>query len=123
MINNKINAIKDKICTTVMPKRIYLFGSFAKDTYKEDRDYDFYVIVPDDAGNRIELSQKAYKSLRGIRKRPVDIMVGYESSFDEQVKKYTEMLCLLYLQIHFSYFFCQMKLLLDFIQNNTVCNL
>ena len=63
MINNEINAIKDRICMTIMPKRIYLFGSFAKDTYNEDSDYDFYVVVPDDAGNKIELSQKAYKSL------------------------------------------------------------
>ncbi len=30
MINNEINAIKDRIRLTVMPKRIYLFGSFAK---------------------------------------------------------------------------------------------
>ena len=85
MINNEINAIKDRICMTIMPKRIYLFGSFAN----EDSDYDFYVVVPDDAGNKIELSQKAYKSLRGVRKRPVDIVVGYESSFDERAKKNT----------------------------------
>jgi predicted nucleotidyltransferase len=89
MINNEINAIKDRICMTIMPKRIYLFGSFAKDTYNEDSDYDFYVVVPDDAGNKIELSRKAYKSLRGVRKRPVDIVVGYESSFDERAKENT----------------------------------
>ena len=89
MINNEINAIKDRICMTIMSKRIYLFGSFAKDTYNEDSDYDFYIVVPDDAGNKIELSQKAYKSLRGVRKRPVDIVVGYESSFDERAKKNT----------------------------------
>ena len=45
MINNEINAIKDRICMTIMPKRIYLFGSFAKDTYNEDSDYDFYVVM------------------------------------------------------------------------------
>lgn len=89
MINNEINAIKDRICLTVMPSRIYLFGSYAKDTYNEDSDYDFYVVVPDDAGNKIELSQKAYKALRGIRKRPVDIVVGYESAFDERAKENT----------------------------------
>ncbi len=89
MINNEINAIKDRICLTVMPKRIYLFGSFEIDTYNEDSDYDFYVVVPYVAGNQFELSQKAYKSLRGIRKRPVDIVVGYESSFDERAKENT----------------------------------
>ncbi|MCC8082115.1 MAG: nucleotidyltransferase domain-containing protein [Lachnospiraceae bacterium] len=89
MINNEINAIKERICSTVMPRRVYLFGSFAKGTYNDDSDYDFYVVVPDDAGDKIELSQKAYKSLRGIRRRPVDIVVGYESSFDRRAQSNT----------------------------------
>ena len=89
MINEEIIAIKDKILESVMPKRIYLFGSYAKDNYNEESDYDFYVVVADDAGDQIELSQKAYKSLRGIRRRPVDIVVGYESSFARRVKDET----------------------------------
>lgn len=89
MINNEITAIKDRIRLTVMPSKIYLFGSFAKDTYTEDSDYDFYVVVPDDAGDRIDLAQKVYKSLRGIRKRPVDIVVGHESSFEKRSKENT----------------------------------
>ena len=89
MINKEITTIKDRICSAVMPKRIYLFGSFAKDTYTDESDYDFYVVVPDNAGDKIELSQKAYKSLRGIRKRPVDIVVGYESVFDRRSKENT----------------------------------
>lgn len=81
MINAEISAIKNSLVTTVMPKQIYLFGSFAKDTYTDNSDYDFYVIVDDAAGDKIELMQRAYKSLRGIRKRPVDIVIGYETSF------------------------------------------
>lgn len=86
MINSEITAIKERICGALLPKRVYLFGSFAKDTYTDDSDYDFYVVVSDDAGDKIELSQKAYKSLRGIRKRPVDIVVGHETSFDERAR-------------------------------------
>ena len=89
MINEEINAIKDRLSATVSPKRIYLFGSFAKDTYTDDSDYDFYIVVPDDAGNKIDLSQKAYRSLRGIRKRPVDIVVEHESSFNERITENT----------------------------------
>lgn len=84
MINSEIGAIKDRIVTSVMPKQIYLFGSFATDTYTEHSDYDFYVIVDDAAGDKIELSQRAYKSLRGIRKRPVDIVIGYETAFSKR---------------------------------------
>ncbi len=81
MYNDEITEIKDKLIITIKPKKIFLFGSYAKNTHTEESDYDFYLVVPDDAGDKIELSQKAYKSLRGIRKRPVDIVVGYESSF------------------------------------------
>jgi uncharacterized protein len=81
MVNEEIIAIKDKLLVSVKPKKIYLFGSYARNTFTEESDYDFYLVVPDDAGDKIELSQNAYKALRGIRKRPVDIVVGYESSF------------------------------------------
>lgn len=89
MINAEIIAIKDKILSSVNPKQIYLFGSFAKDTYTEESDYDFYVVVSDNAGDQIELAQTAYKSLRGIRKRPVDIVIGYESSFNKRIQNET----------------------------------
>ncbi|MFA9462766.1 MAG: nucleotidyltransferase family protein [Velocimicrobium sp.] len=89
MVNAEIMEITDKIQETVKPKQIYLFGSFAKDTFKEDSDYDFYIVIQDDAGDKIEISQKAYKALRGIRKRPVDIVVGYETSFRNRVDEET----------------------------------
>ena len=64
---------------------IYLFGSYAKDTYIEDSDYDFYVVVPDGAGNPIDLAEKGYRSLRDLHRRtPVDILVGRETSFNER---------------------------------------
>ena len=89
VVNSEIIAIKDRLVDTVAPLQLYLFGSYAKDTYGEDSDYDFYLVVPDDAGNRVDISQKAYKSLRGIRKRPVDIVVGYESSFNRRKEEAT----------------------------------
>lgn len=89
MINSEINAVKERLCEALAPTRIYLFGSYATDTYTEDSDYDFYVVVPDDTGDRIALAQKAYRSLRGVRKRPVDIVVGYESRFDERARENT----------------------------------
>ncbi|RKI39432.1 nucleotidyltransferase domain-containing protein [bacterium D16-51] len=89
MVNDEIMAIKDKILGTIFPKKIYLFGSFAKGTYTEDSDYDFYIVVSDNAGDNIELSQMAYKSLRGIRKRPVDIVISHETVFDRRSKENT----------------------------------
>lgn len=89
MVNSEITAIKEKIRGAILPKWSYLFGSYARDTYTDDSDYDFYVVVPDDAGDRIELSHRAYKSLRGVRKRPVDIVVGYEAAFDRRAEENT----------------------------------
>lgn len=84
MVNDEIITISDRLKNVIKPKQIYLFGSFAKDTYTSDSDYDFYLVVSDDAGDTITISQKAYKSLRGIRKRPVDIVVSHESNFCER---------------------------------------
>lgn len=86
MVNDEILTISDRLKSVIKPKQIYLFGSFAKDTYTADSDYDFYIVVSDDVGDIITISQKAYKSLRGIRKRPVDIVVSCESSFSERKK-------------------------------------
>lgn len=80
--NKEISTIRDRLVETISPRKIYLFGSFAKGTYNENSDYDFYIIMPDGAEDRIAISQRAYKALRGVRKRPVDIVVGYEKIFD-----------------------------------------
>ena len=84
MENKEINEIKDRLVQTLSPKQIYLFGSFAKGTNNDNSDYDFYIVVSDNSGDRVSMSQKAYKSLRGIRKRPVDILIGYESTFNDR---------------------------------------
>ena len=89
MVNEEIKKIAAKLKETLMPKNIYLFGSFAKGTYHQDSDYDFYIVMPDDAGDRIYLEQKAYRSLRGLRKRPVDILIGYESAFKKRCQQMT----------------------------------
>ena len=80
--NHEINLIKDRLVKAIAPSKIYLFGSFAKGTNTETSDYDFYIIVPDGSDDRVAISQRAYKALRGVRRRPVDIVVGYEKTFD-----------------------------------------
>ena len=82
MVNAEIREIADRLKREIHPLRIYLFGSFANDTFTEDSDYDFYLVVPDAAEDRILLSQRAYRALRGMQKRPVDIVVGNESLFN-----------------------------------------
>ncbi len=84
MVNDEITRISQRIVEVLAPIKVYLFGSYAKDTYDEESDYDFYVICPDDAGDAVSLSQRGYRALRGLRRKPVDLLVGFESKFKER---------------------------------------
>lgn len=89
MITNEIQKISDTIAAALSPLQIWLFGSFARNAAKNDSDYDFYIVMPDDSGDHIALTQKAYKSIRGLKRRSVDIVLGYESGFKKSVQEPT----------------------------------
>lgn len=63
------------------PLKIFLFGSFADGTYTDESDYDFYIVIDDGRDVGIA-SDQAYKSIRLIQRRSVDIVVGTSSRFD-----------------------------------------
>ena len=81
---NEIEELKEQFISQLMPLKIYLFGSFANGTYTEESDFDFYIIVNDAMENLKDLTTKAYRSIRKIKKRPVDIIVGTESTFENR---------------------------------------
>lgn len=90
LINEEIRAIVERIRQNLSPKKIYLFGSFARGDAGKYSDYDFYVVMPDGSGNPLELCQDAYCSLIGLeRKRGADIIVGHESAFAERKSRPT----------------------------------
>jgi predicted nucleotidyltransferase len=66
---------------------VYLFGSRARGDYRADSDFDFYIIVNDDAQNLVDLTAEAYKSIRSVRSRAVDIVIGTESRFESRKNK------------------------------------
>ena len=81
----EISEIVDSILSSVPALEIYLFGSFAKGTERDDSDYDFYVVISDDGGMReLEASQAIRRSLRGKRKRSIDMLVGKQSKFNRR---------------------------------------
>lgn len=83
-INNEIDSIKNIILNTVNAEKIYLFGSYAYGTPNEDSDYDFYVVIPDGSIRPVEVTRNIYRSLRGMKRKPVDILVGYSSNFEKR---------------------------------------
>ncbi|MCL2775723.1 MAG: nucleotidyltransferase domain-containing protein [Oscillospiraceae bacterium] len=81
----EINEIVSSILSSVPALEIYLFGSFAKGTEREDSDYDFYVVIPDDSGMReLEANWAIRYSLVGKQKRSIDMLVGTQSKFNRR---------------------------------------
>ena len=89
MITEEIRAIAERLEQSVNPQKIYLFGSYVRNEEREDSDYDFYLIMSDSVTDRLAVSQDAYRSLRGLKRRPVDIVVGSVSGFEERRKRKT----------------------------------
>ena len=89
MVTEEIRAIAERLEQSVNPQKIYLFGSYARNEEREDSDYDFYLIMSDTVTDRLAVSQDAYRSLRGLKRRPVDIVVGSVSGFEERRKRKT----------------------------------
>ena len=89
MVTSEIKAIAQRLESSVNPQKIYLFGSFARGDERSDSDYDFYLVMPDSVTDRIAVSQNAYCSLRGLKRRPVDIVVGSVSGFEERKNRKT----------------------------------
>ena len=89
LVNEEILAIAARLREVLAPKHIYLYGSFAKGNARPDSDYDFYVVVPDNAGAPLELSRQAYDAIRDLKRRPADIIIKHESVFNQRAKHNT----------------------------------
>ena len=84
MPSDEINEICEQFIAQLAPSKVYLFGSFADGTNQDLSDFDFYIVMRDGTGNLVDLTAQAYRSIRGIKRRPVDIIVGTESRFQER---------------------------------------
>lgn len=86
---DEIEIIKQKLIEQVNPICIYLFGSFANGTAHAESDLDFYIIVNDNEKDLHTIAASAYKAIRGVKQRPVDILVGTKSGFAERKDQFT----------------------------------
>lgn len=91
MVNDEIREMSRRFVEVLHPVKIILFGSYAKDTYRSDSDYDFYIIMPDDTqSNLVDSTALAYRSLRDMKNRkPVDILLNTQSKFDNRKTRLT----------------------------------
>lgn len=86
MVNDEIREMTRRFVEALHPVKIILFGSYAKDTYREDSDYDFYIIMPDNCTiNMFNAAAEAYNSLNDMyNRKSVDILTNTKSRFDSR---------------------------------------
>lgn len=91
MVNDEIREMTRRFVEALHPVKIILFGSYAKDTYRDDSDYDFYIIMPDDTKqNLIDATTAAYRSLRDMSNRKsVDILMNTNGKFENRKNRLT----------------------------------
>ncbi|MCD8099697.1 MAG: nucleotidyltransferase domain-containing protein [Oscillospiraceae bacterium] len=80
----EIEDLKAQLVSSLSPVRIYLFGSFADGTNTEQSDFDFYIVVDDTVSDIANATTQAYRAIRQIKRRPVDIVVSSESRFENR---------------------------------------
>lgn len=82
MVTKEISEISSRLYEKIKPKKIYLFGSYARGDYNENSDYDFYLLMPDSEKRDLnDITADAYLALSGIKRKPCDIVVDTESGF------------------------------------------
>jgi len=84
MPTQEIEELKNHFVEQLLPVQIYLFGSYANNTYTDESDFDFYIVVRDGISDIAAETSKAYKAVRRVKQRPVDIIVGTRSRFDKR---------------------------------------
>jgi len=80
---SQINEIILKIAELVKPKKIILFGSYARGNQTEDSDLDLLVILENSDLPRHKRARVIRQHLRGVTDIPRDILVYTQSEVDE----------------------------------------
>ena len=79
---SEINELTNHFIEQLLPMQIYLFGSYASHSHTDESDFDFYIVVRDTVSDIPAETTKAYRSIRSVKQRPVDIIVGTISRFE-----------------------------------------
>ena len=89
VVTEEIKMIQDIIIGAVPVVKLYLFGSYANGTPNEDSDFDFYVVIPNEGLRPVEAVQSIYRSFRGMKRKPMDILAGTVDTFERRSKQIT----------------------------------
>ncbi|GHU01904.1 hypothetical protein FACS1894147_02670 [Spirochaetia bacterium] len=82
-VQEQLTLIKDTIVATVPVEQIYLFGSYAYGTPREDSDLDIYVLLKDDVPyDNLDARIRIDEALYGRKTIATDILTIKKSRFD-----------------------------------------
>lgn len=84
---NEIEKLKECIVEQLLTIQIYLFGSYANNTFTNESDLDFYIVVKDEAADIPAETARAYNAIRRVKPHPVDIVLGTRSRVYELAEK------------------------------------
>ena len=87
VMTDELLQIKDAIVGSVPTEKIYLFGSYAYGVPKDESDYDIYVVIQEGSMRPIEAIQSIYRSMRGKKRKPMDVLAGTSETFERRSKQ------------------------------------
>jgi len=84
-VQKKLEEAVRRLVEFYRPRRIYLFGSAARGGAGPDSDFDFLVVLPDDAPEDVRLSGEIYSRLAGLG-IPVDVVTWRATDFQAKAE-------------------------------------
>jgi predicted nucleotidyltransferase len=81
--DSRLDEIVERLRRAYDPEQIYLFGSRARGDDGSDSDFDFLVVIPNDAPRERRGSRLAYQALRGTG-IAADVLVWTRAYFDSR---------------------------------------
>jgi predicted nucleotidyltransferase len=81
-IQSELDILAEIIVATVPVEQIYLFGSYAYGTPRQDSDLDLYVVLKDSVEIReIDAVVKIFHAIGQVKRKPVDIIANKKSKY------------------------------------------
>lgn len=82
--SEELQTICQVIDKTVETEQIFLFGSQAYGTPRDDSDYDLYVVIPDSDLRPIDAAVSIRRALIPVQRKPLDVIVSHKSRFQQR---------------------------------------
>jgi len=90
-VNETLNRIVTSIQNNVAVQKIYLFGSYADDTYTDESDLDLCIITSLDGMRKIDVLRQIRKAILRDVDMPIDLLIYEQDEFEQRSSLTTTM--------------------------------